>query len=227
MPLSRNPTTATAINSDCSNFGDRRVGLGSITSIGAPNTRGFAALPNELYLEILSYYPSYPLPPHRLTPKEDEECAVRYPTLLSLCHTCRSSRRFFLKYLWERMEMRPAVVASDSDSASVEGGLTGTPGGGLGLLGLRVQPITLEDGKAATTACSSLPFPGLSGVPFLCTDDGQASRMTNERRAEMLSSQLFVLLQNPSSSQIAGYVRYARILPSGWQFETNERFQNH
>ena len=192
----------------------------SITSIFAqPNSRGFPALPNELYLEILSYYPSHPVPPHRLDTKEEKEYAIqRYPTLLSLCHTCRSLRRFFLRYLWERVEIRP--VDSSSSSSSSDGASVSEEGLGLGLgFGLGVHP-TINAGQTFD-GMTTLPFPGLSKAPraVVCiseSDDGTKAqqwtrKVTNERRAEILSSQLSVLLEeNPSSRVATEYVRYVR-----------------
>lgn len=66
----------------------------------SPNTRGFPALPNELYLEILSYLPALPIP-HDVEKMDP----YRQITLYYLSQTCRSLRKFFLRYAWERIEV--------------------------------------------------------------------------------------------------------------------------
>ena len=84
---------------------------GSITpppaSVHAVNTRGFATLPDEIYLEIAaSYIPSLPIPTSiHLKFSYTEIRNSRHKTFLSLTQT-RSLRRFFLRYLWEHIEVR-------------------------------------------------------------------------------------------------------------------------
>ena len=70
------------------------------------NTSGFAAFPNELYLEIISHFPTFPIP-YRHTYKSVDLQAVRdrHGTLLALSQTCRSLRLAFLRYLWQRIEV--------------------------------------------------------------------------------------------------------------------------
>jgi len=68
------------------------------------NTTGFAALPDELYLEIISHFPAYPIP------RGDGSIKIRavrdrHLTLSSLSQTCRSLRPAFLRYLWQRIEV--------------------------------------------------------------------------------------------------------------------------
>ncbi|KAF8972528.1 hypothetical protein BDZ97DRAFT_1913028 [Flammula alnicola] len=68
------------------------------------NTRGFPALPDELYLEIVSNFPEIPVP----TPYRRVHSKVfhdRHLTLFALSQTCRSLRRVFLRYLWQRIEV--------------------------------------------------------------------------------------------------------------------------
>jgi hypothetical protein len=69
----------------------------------AVNTRGFPALPNELYLEILSCLPALPIP-HDVWVGEKPDPS-RQLTLYYLSQTCRSLRQFFLRYAWERVEV--------------------------------------------------------------------------------------------------------------------------
>jgi len=68
------------------------------------NMTGFAALPDELYLEIISHFPAYPIP---LGNKSVNIQAVRdrHVTLLALSQVCRSLRPAFLRYLWQRIEV--------------------------------------------------------------------------------------------------------------------------
>ena len=68
------------------------------------NTSGFAALPDELYLEIISHFPAYPIPCGRKS-VDIEAVRDRHLTLLALSQTCRSLRPAFLRYLWQRIEV--------------------------------------------------------------------------------------------------------------------------
>jgi hypothetical protein len=68
------------------------------------NTSGFAALPDELYLEIISHFPTYPIP-RGFKFVDIEVVRDRHLTLLALSQTCRSLRPAFLRYLWQRIEV--------------------------------------------------------------------------------------------------------------------------
>jgi len=68
------------------------------------NTSGFAALPDELYLEIISHFPAYPIP-RGFKSVDIEAVRDRHLTLLALSQTCRSLRPAFLRYLWQRIEV--------------------------------------------------------------------------------------------------------------------------
>jgi hypothetical protein len=68
------------------------------------NTSGFAALPDELYLEIISHFPAYPIPCGYKSVKV-QAVRDRHLTLLALSQTCRSLRPAFLRYLWQRIEV--------------------------------------------------------------------------------------------------------------------------
>src|SRR5258708_25210214 len=69
------------------------------------NSHGFPALPNELYSEILSYLK--PIPLQHVLPVWISETPDphRHGTLLALSQTCRSLRSFFLRHVWERIEV--------------------------------------------------------------------------------------------------------------------------
>ncbi|KAF8816673.1 hypothetical protein BYT27DRAFT_7127516 [Phlegmacium glaucopus] len=64
----------------------------------AINTKGLPILPDELYLEILSYYPVSQF-------RQDPNHSVRRQVLFALSQTSTNLRRFFLCYLWERIEV--------------------------------------------------------------------------------------------------------------------------
>jgi hypothetical protein len=67
------------------------------------NTHGLPALPNELYSEILSHLPAIPIPQDVWINKKPDP--YRQLTLYYLSQTCRSLRKFFLRYAWERIEV--------------------------------------------------------------------------------------------------------------------------
>ncbi|KDR68718.1 hypothetical protein GALMADRAFT_256541 [Galerina marginata CBS 339.88] len=68
------------------------------------NTHGFPALPDELYLEIISNLPPIPVPTKDVR-VNTKALRNRQQTLFSLSQTCRSLRRVFLRYLWQRIEV--------------------------------------------------------------------------------------------------------------------------
>ena len=83
------------------------------TSTYAVNTRGFAALPDEMHLEIVSHIPSVPIPTSTHLESYPEIRRSRRETFLSLSQTSRSLRRFFLRYLWQRIEVREGMKIED------------------------------------------------------------------------------------------------------------------
>jgi hypothetical protein len=85
------------------------------------NTRGFPALPNELYSEILSHLPALPIPQDVWLAEEPDP--YRQLALYHLSQTCRSLRKFFLRYAWERIEVFRGMWTQK-----------GTLDGGLGLV---------------------------------------------------------------------------------------------
>ncbi|CAA7267713.1 unnamed protein product [Cyclocybe aegerita] len=82
-------------------------------SSGLVNRQGFAALPDELYLEIISKLPTPPIPKFAESPEETRGLRERYKTLLSLSQTCRSLRHVFLRYLCQRVEVYNEMQTSD------------------------------------------------------------------------------------------------------------------
>jgi hypothetical protein len=97
------------------------------TSTHAVNTRGFATLADELYLEIVSHIPAVPIPTSDSIHLESypEIRRSRHEIFLSLSQTSRSLRRFFWRYLWQRIEVREGMKIGDKDD-------TGTLNGGNG-----------------------------------------------------------------------------------------------
>ncbi|PBK65156.1 hypothetical protein ARMSODRAFT_892263 [Armillaria solidipes] len=74
-----------------------------LLSTGRANMTGLPVLPNELLLEILSYWPSIPIPAkdRRVF---SERYMERFHALLALSQTCRSLRNVLLPLVWERLE---------------------------------------------------------------------------------------------------------------------------
>ena len=81
----------------------------------AVNTRGFAALADEIYLEIVSHIPSVPIPTSFHGGSYPEIRRYRHETFLSLTQTSRSLRRFFWRYLWQYIEVREGMKVRDQD----------------------------------------------------------------------------------------------------------------
>ena len=86
-----------------------------IASTHSDNTLGFAVLSDEIYLEIISYIPSVPIPTVICLESYRETRRSRHETLLSLSQTSRSLRRFFWRYLWQRIEVREGMKTGNKD----------------------------------------------------------------------------------------------------------------
>ena len=82
------------------------------------NTCGFPALADEIYLEIMSYIPTVPIPSTTDSYFYPELRRSRHETLLSLSQTSRSLRRFFWRYLWQRIEVCEGMKIGDEDEVS-------------------------------------------------------------------------------------------------------------
>ncbi|KDR77403.1 hypothetical protein GALMADRAFT_404946 [Galerina marginata CBS 339.88] len=93
--------------------------------VASVNAKGLPTFPDELLLEIMSYYPIHPdwrsLSPLCMhldwRPNDARAHAEWRDTLLSLSQTCRNFRRFFRPYLWRRIEVCTGM--------NVEGGVLG------------------------------------------------------------------------------------------------------
>ena len=92
---------------------------GSITSLPTSthtvNNRGFAALADEIYLEIVSHIPSVPIPASIDLKSYPEIRRSRHETFLSLTQTSRSLRRFFWRYLWQHIKVREGMKIGDKE----------------------------------------------------------------------------------------------------------------
>jgi len=73
-------------------------------SIYAPNSSGFPALPDSVHRQILSHFPQYQIPDER-SGWQHPDCQLRFWTLQSLTRTCRSLRKFYSKFLWDRIDV--------------------------------------------------------------------------------------------------------------------------
>jgi len=74
-------------------------------TLEAINSVGLAALPNEIFYEILSYMPAVQILADTDESNDNSVDHSRRFTLSALSQTCRSLRRFFLSHLWERIEL--------------------------------------------------------------------------------------------------------------------------
>jgi len=73
-------------------------------SRSAFNSVGLAALPNEIYYEILSNISAVRI----LVDTDEDNSSVNHDrrlTLSALLQTCKLLRRFFISHLWERIEL--------------------------------------------------------------------------------------------------------------------------
>ncbi|KAF9482372.1 hypothetical protein BDN70DRAFT_919157 [Pholiota conissans] len=68
------------------------------------NTKGLPCLADELYLEILSHFPPFPLPINHKT-RDIQPYGDRRLVLDALSQTCRALRRVSLRYRWQRIEV--------------------------------------------------------------------------------------------------------------------------
>jgi len=76
-----------------------------LTPAKAVNTKGLPIFPDELYLEIISYYPVSPIPQKGNHHPDVKNQIVRRQVLFALSQTSLNLRRFFLPYLWQRIEV--------------------------------------------------------------------------------------------------------------------------
>jgi hypothetical protein len=98
----------------------------------AVNTRGFATLPDEIYIEIVSHIPSVPIPTSKSIQLDSypEIRRSRHEIFLSLSQSSRSLRRFFWRYLWQRIEVREGMK--------------------IGVMKIEGKDVTLKDTRTLT-----------------------------------------------------------------------------
>ena len=80
------------------------------------NMNRLATLPDELLLEILSYYPESKPGPNEEYSKENADAHfARRERLIALSQTCRNLRRFLRPYVWRRIEVFAGMRVSAGD----------------------------------------------------------------------------------------------------------------
>jgi hypothetical protein len=80
------------------------------------NMNGLTTLPDELLLEILSYYPESEPGPDKEYSKEDADAHfARRERLIALSQICRNLRRFLRPYVWRRIEVFTGMRVSAGD----------------------------------------------------------------------------------------------------------------
>jgi hypothetical protein len=85
------------------------------------NTTGLALFPDELLLEILSYYPECELDPNEEYSKQDADAQfARREALIALSQTCRNLRRFLRPYIWRRIEVFIGMRVSAGEVLNTE-----------------------------------------------------------------------------------------------------------
>ncbi|CAA7267727.1 unnamed protein product [Cyclocybe aegerita] len=85
-----------------------------LSSERGTNSTGLTVLPDELLLEILSYYPPLPHPTSKNNRVNAQAHIERRDRLLALSRTCSNLRRFFRPYIWERIEVCEGMRVGNS-----------------------------------------------------------------------------------------------------------------
>jgi hypothetical protein len=86
------------------------------------NATGLAILPDELLLEILSYYPESEPDPNEEYSREDADAHfARRERLITLSQTCRNLRRFLRPYVWRRIEVFTGMRVSAGEVLNIQG----------------------------------------------------------------------------------------------------------
>ena len=88
------------------------------THARAVNTRGVAALADEIYLEVVSHFPSVPIPTSMRLKSYPSIRRSRHETFLSLSQTCRSLRRFFWR--WQYILVREGMKIGNKNETLKE-----------------------------------------------------------------------------------------------------------
>ena len=84
-----------------------------LITLGQPvNAIGLPALPAELILLVISFFPTCQIP-ERVRGFRNGDFASRHKTFLALTMTCRSLRKVCLPFLWQRIEARAGMEGVD------------------------------------------------------------------------------------------------------------------
>ena len=78
---------------------------GDTSSSKCETTTGLAIFPDELLLEILSYYPDNEPDLNEDIGRDADAHFARRERLIALSQTCRNLRRFLRPYVWRRIEV--------------------------------------------------------------------------------------------------------------------------
>ncbi|KAF9482368.1 hypothetical protein BDN70DRAFT_436279 [Pholiota conissans] len=80
--------------------------LASDSSVAMSNKDcGLLGLPDEMFLEIVSHLPAFPMALDRRTCQNVDVYGHRQQVLDALCKTCAKLRRLFLQHRWKRVEI--------------------------------------------------------------------------------------------------------------------------
>ena len=84
------------------------------------NTSGLAILPDELLLEVLSYYPDSKPEVSEYNRKDADAHFSRRERLIALSETCRNLRRFLRPYVWCRIEVLDKMTTGEEEILKTE-----------------------------------------------------------------------------------------------------------
>src|SRR6266545_2831576 len=86
------------------------------------NMRGLPVLPDELLLEIISYFIVPPPPSSSATAVHGASVPCRFErreALTSLLETCQSLRMFLRPYLWDRIEVCSRMIVGNHEQHNI------------------------------------------------------------------------------------------------------------
>jgi hypothetical protein len=74
----------------------------------------FLCLPDEMFIEILSWFPRVSYSVELSSIAESGPWILRHDTLVALSETCRRLRSFFRPYAWQRIDVCPGIKLRSS-----------------------------------------------------------------------------------------------------------------
>ena len=99
----------------------KRAKLSGLDTDSKPqNTSGLAILPDELLLEVLSYYPDSKPEVSEYSRKDADAHFSRRERLIALSETCRNLRRFLRPYVWCRIEVLDRMTTAGEETLKTE-----------------------------------------------------------------------------------------------------------